>query len=73
MPFTEGQSVKLGDLLLRLDDTKLAASVAEADANFKLSTANHERARQLLRDKLISQQEYEQIAAQFQATQASLD
>ena len=73
IPFTEGQSVKLGDLLLRLDDTKLAASVAEADANFKLSTANHERARQLLRDKLISQQEYEQIAAQFQATQASLD
>ena len=47
--------------------------MAEADANFKLSTANHERARQLLRDKLISQQEYEQIAAQFQATQASLD
>lgn len=71
--FTEGQRVKQGDLLLRLDDSKLAASVAEGEANFKLSQANNERSKQLFRDKLISQQEYEQIAAQFQANQASVD
>lgn len=71
--FTEGQPVNQGDLLLRLDDTKLAATVAEAEANFKLSRANFERSQQLFRDKLISQQEYDQIAAQFQGNQASLD
>ena len=71
--FTEGQKVKAGDLLLRLDESKLAAGLAEAEANFKLSQANNERSRQLFRDKLISQQEFDQISAQFQANQASLD
>jgi len=71
--FTEGQVVKQGDLLLRLNDTKLAASVAQAEANFKVSQANHERSKQLFQDKLISPQEFDQIAAQFQANQATLD
>ena len=71
--FTEGHRVKQGDLLIRLDDTKLAAAVAEAEANFKVSRANHERSKQLFQDKLISPQEFDQIAAQFQANQASLD
>ncbi len=71
--FTEGQPVKEGDLLLQLDETKFAATANEAEANFKLSQANHERSKQLFRDKLISQQEFDQIAAQFQANQADLD
>jgi len=71
--FSEGQQVKQGELLVKLDDSKFAAAVAEAEANFKLSLANHERSKQLFRDKLISQQEFDQIAAQFQANQASLD
>jgi membrane fusion protein, multidrug efflux system len=70
---TEGQQVKEGDLLVKLDDSKFAAAVAEAEANFKLSLANHERSKQLFLDKLISQQEFDQIAAQFQANQAGLD
>jgi membrane fusion protein (multidrug efflux system) len=70
---TEGQQVNPGDLLVKLDDSKFAAAVAEAEANFKLSQANHERSKQLFRDKLISQQEFDQIAAQFQANQAGLD
>jgi membrane fusion protein (multidrug efflux system) len=65
--------VKQGELLLQLDESKLAASVAEAEANFKLSEANFERGKQLFRDKLVSQQEFEQIAAQFQANQAGLE
>ena len=71
--FTEGQQLKKGELLVKLDESKFAAAVSEAEANFKLSAANHERSKQLFRDKLISQQEFDQIAAQFQANQASLD
>ena len=71
--FSEGQGVKQGELLLQLDESKLAASVAEAEANFKLSEANFERSKQLFRDKLVSQQEFEQMAAQFQANQAGLE
>ena len=69
----EGQRVEKGQELLRLDETKLAAALAEAESNFKLSRANLERARQLFKDKLISQQEYEQLAATFESNQATLD
>jgi membrane fusion protein (multidrug efflux system) len=71
--FQEGQPVKQGDLLARIDDRKLAAAADEAEANAKLSQANYERAQQLLRDKLISQQEYDQAAATFQMNAAGLE
>jgi membrane fusion protein (multidrug efflux system) len=73
VPFQEGEDVKAGDLLLRLDESKLAAAVAEGEANFKLSEANYERGKQLFHDKLISLQEFDQIASQYQANRASLD
>ena len=71
--FTEGQPVKQGDLLIRLDESKFSASANEAEANFKLSETTYERSKQLYRDKLVSQQEHDQAAAQFQANKASLD
>ena len=71
--FEEGQKVKAGHLLLRLDEVKFAAAVNEAEANFKFSRATYDRSHQLYEQKLISQQEHDQVAAQFQANQASLD
>ena len=73
LPFQEGQKVKKGDLLVQLDETKLAATLAQAEANFKLSQANFERSKQLFEDKLISTQEFDQNAAVYQANQANLD
>jgi len=71
--FEEGQAVAKDQLLLRLDDTKLAATLAEAEATFKLSGATFARSQQLLHDKLISQQEYDQAAASFDRTRAAVD
>ncbi len=71
--FTEGQPVKKGDLLIRLDESKFIAAVNEAEANFKLTEATYERNKQLHAEKLVSQQEYDQSAAQYQASKASLD
>jgi membrane fusion protein (multidrug efflux system) len=71
--FEEGQHVEKGQLLLRLDETKLAAALAESESNFKLSQANFERAKQLLSDKLISQQEFDQASATFNLNQATLE
>lgn len=73
IPFEEGQKVRQGDLLVQLDETKFSAAVAEAEANFKLSQANYDRAKQLFHENLIAKQEFDQAAAQFQANQASLD
>ncbi len=71
--FIEGQPVKKGDLLIRLDESKFSASVNEAEANFKLSETTYERNKQLYRDKLVSQQEYDQSASQYHANKASLE
>lgn len=71
--FEEGQEVKKGALLLRLDERKLIASANEAEANYKLSLANFERARELQKDRLISQQEFDQASAMFQMTEAGLE
>jgi len=71
--FLEGQQVEKGHLLVRLDETKFAASLAQSEANFKLAQANFDRSKQLLAERLISQQEFDQSAAGFQANQASVE
>ena len=71
--FAEGERVEKGRMLVKLDETKLAASVAEAEANLKLSQANYDRAQQLFQDKLISQQEFEQTASIFAVNRAGVD
>jgi membrane fusion protein (multidrug efflux system) len=71
--FQEGQRVKKGDLLVRLEETKLKAALTEAEANFRLSQSTYDRAQQLFKDKLISQQEFDQAASTFQSSQASQD
>ena len=71
--FEEGKPAEKGALLVRMDENKLAAAVAEAEANFKLSQANYERSRQLFQDKLISQQEFDQLASTFEVNRAGLE
>ena len=71
--FNEGQPVKKGDLLVRLDEREAQAAMAEAEANFKLTQSTFERSKQLFNDKLISQQEFDQAAANYQSSQASVE
>jgi membrane fusion protein (multidrug efflux system) len=71
--FQEGQPVKKGDLLIRLDESKFASALAEAEASLKLSAITYERSKELSREKLVSQQEFDQAAAQYQANLATVD
>ncbi len=71
--FQEGQRVEIGQLLIRLDERKLVAAVAEAEATFKLSQSNFERSRQLFKEKLVAQQEFDQMASIFEITKANLE
>jgi membrane fusion protein (multidrug efflux system) len=71
--FEEGKKVDKGQLLFKLDDTKLNAAVAEAEASFKLSQANFERSQQLANGKIISPQELDQAASTFELNRASLE
>lgn len=70
--FEEGKPVTKSQLLFRLDDSKLTTALAEAEVNLKLSKVNHDRAQQLLRDKTISQQEFDQLASRYESMQAAL-
>ncbi|MBM3878269.1 MAG: efflux RND transporter periplasmic adaptor subunit [Verrucomicrobia bacterium] len=73
IPFLEGQDVVAGQLLVRLDETKPAAVLAEAEASFRLGEATFARSQQLFQEKLISQQEFDQVAATFARNRASVE
>ena len=84
--FTEGQDVKAGDLLAKIDPLPFEASLAQAEAKKKQDEAQLANARQnLQRDvqlragKVISQQEYDaqktlvdQLAATVDADEAAI-
>lgn len=71
--FQEGERVEKGQLLIQIEDSKLAASVAEAEANYQLSKANYDRSQQLFRDKLIAKSEADEVSATFHAKEADLN
>ena len=70
---TEGQTVKKGDLLLQIDESKQGATVAEAEADYQLAQETMRRADQLLAEGTISQQEHDQTRANFSRSEASLN
>ena len=70
---TEGGTVKKGDLLLQIDESKQQAAVAEAEADFRLSDENRRRADMLLADGTISQQEHDQVHSAYRRSEASLN
>ncbi|MBM4454895.1 MAG: efflux RND transporter periplasmic adaptor subunit [Verrucomicrobia bacterium] len=70
---TEGANVKKGERLLQIDESKQQATVAEAEADFRLSEENRRRADLLLTDGTISQQEHDQVQSAFRRAQASLN
>lgn len=71
--FEEGQPVEEGQVLIKLDTRKWEASVAEAEADFKLAESNRARAESMLKNQTIALQEFDQAVATFEARKASLD
>jgi membrane fusion protein (multidrug efflux system) len=63
--FTEGDPVRKGDILVRLDDAKLSARLAEARARRNLAETNFKRAEDLLASDTISQAEHDQVKAEY--------
>ncbi len=55
----EGSEVAKGELLFKLDDSDLQATMGEIDEKLNLATANKDRVANLLPKKAISRQEYD--------------
>ena len=71
--FQEGQRVKAGQPLIRLDTRKLEAALADAEANFSLAEATRERAESMFRERTISAQERDQALSAHASRKAALE
>ncbi len=70
--FTEGQRVKQGQLLFRLDDDVLRAELKQAEANLGLAQTKYKRAEELQRRGFLSQQARDEARNDLQVQQANV-
>lgn len=59
--FEEGQNIKKGDLLVKINDADLQAELSRVKSQRKLAEEKEYRSKQLLDQELISQEEYDII------------
>jgi len=71
--FTEGDSARKGQLLIAIDDVKLKARLAEAEADFSVAKTNLDRNRNLRQTNTISEQAYDQSTGEADAAEAHLE
>src|SRR5690349_2189379 len=70
--FIEGQAVKKGDLLIKIDDDELLAQLEKAKYNKKLNEDNEFRQRKLLEKEAISQEEYDNALNRLNTSNADI-
>ena len=72
LPYQEGQWVKAGQVVVRLDDAALRAGVAAAEAGSKAAQADLDRTRSLLGKGAATPRELEQMTAAASTAEAQL-
>jgi RND family efflux transporter MFP subunit len=72
LPYEQGQWVKAGALVVRLDDSALRAAAAAAEAGLKAAEADLARTKALLEKGAATPRELEQVTAAASAAQAQL-
>ena len=68
--FKEGQPVKAGQILIRLEDSELKAKAEQAEARLMLARTREERARQDFKAQAVSQGEFDQFSAELKSARA---
>jgi len=71
LPFTEGQAVRQGALLARLDDVEIGAEALRAGALRDQAKVSHERVQQLFDQKAASPQELDDTSAALKVAEAN--
>jgi membrane fusion protein (multidrug efflux system) len=69
----EGDRVRAGTPLARLDDREITAQLASAEASFQVAEAAYQRAEQLRERKVITVPEYERDRTAYAAAKSQLD
>lgn len=70
--FTEGQPVRRGQVLLKLDDSVVKAQLQQAQANLGLANSQYRRSEALTRQGFISQQARDESLSQLKVQQAAV-
>jgi len=70
--FKEGQNIRKGDLLVKIDDAELVAQKAKAQSHFDLLKSTQMRRKQQLDLQAITQQDYEQSVADLAGADADV-
>jgi membrane fusion protein (multidrug efflux system) len=68
--FSDGQSVKAGQVLVELDREQANAALAVATAAFEESRSQYNRSRELVATQVLSKAQYEQLEATMKANEA---
>lgn len=71
--FEEGAAVERGAVLLVIDPAEYRAAVAQTRATVELNRLKYQRARDLVKSRMISQQEHDEAQARLKESQAALD
>jgi membrane fusion protein (multidrug efflux system) len=69
----EGEPVKKGDILIRLDDSLVRAEIAEQEARYELAKSNIDRANQLARTGSVTERARDEAKAAFDTAIATLE
>lgn len=72
-PVNEGQEVKKGDVLAVLDDQEYALLRLQAKANYDLANVQLKRMTTLIKDRVVSEQDYDQARANEKSARAQYD
>lgn len=70
--FGEGQRVKKGDLLAKIDDAELRAQLAQSEARFQLAVVNLQRAENLRQTQSNTQADFDRALSEHSAAKAEL-
>lgn len=71
-PVTEGQTVRRGQTLARLDASDYQAQLAATQANLKAAEADYERFRDLLAKNAVSERDFQSRERNFEVAQAQI-
>jgi len=70
--FRDGERVRLGQVLVQLDDAQARADVAAAQATLTESESQYNRSRELLNTQALSKSSFDQLEATMKANRARL-
>jgi len=71
--FEEGQRVKKGDLLVKIDDSELRAQLAQSESRYELAKLNLARAENLRQTQSNTQADADRSRSEYSAAQADLE